>query len=119
MEKMVKIHNEYNGRIIVLPMEETILSIFDELVGGQIATDGKYYVIRTNYKTKEDYAIPKDNALEFYKIGRILNENEVAVFNGEKVRGMTLREEYLYNSEQLNALVDIWGNICNNNEVEE
>lgn len=40
-----------------------------------------------------------------------MKEGEIAIFKGEQVRGMTFKEEMLYNMNELQADVDLWGNI--------
>lgn len=95
-----------------LPVLDTPKSIFDSHFAGQRDTRGDYYCLLTCHKEHENYAVPKDNFLQFLEIGHPLNEDESsAEFNGEYVRPMTYSEECLYNEDRLMANVDLWGNI--------
>lgn len=51
-------------------------------------------------------------------LGYTLQEDEVAVFNGEKVRGMTEYEDMLWNEDRLLAHIDQWGNIAVDEEFD-
>ena len=95
-----------------IPLEERPRSIFDQNIAGQFDTLGTYYVIHADHKTHKYYALTKENYFKFKAIGRILGENETAVFAGEKVRGMTFAEEQAWNEDRLAAHVDLWGNIA-------
>lgn len=106
---MKKIKFNYYGEI---ELENKIRSIFDITIAGQIAEDGNYYCIHVDNKTHEKYALSKESEAEAKAIGYPLEEGQEAVFNGEKVRAMTLEEEMLYNEDRLTACVDLWGNIA-------
>lgn len=95
----------------VMPQEKELRSIFDSLRAGQNDTNGNYYVIYYDYKTHELYALTVEDVNMMDAKGRTLHENEMEVFCGEKVRGMTFEEEVKWNRDELFALVDIWGNI--------
>lgn len=103
----IKFNNCYGE----MELETQIRSIFDTVTAGQIAEDGKYYIILIDYKTKELYAIAKETKKQADALGYPLEEGQEAVFNGEKVRGMTPEEEERYNMDMLYANVDLWGNI--------
>lgn len=107
---MMKIKfNNYYGE---MELETKIRSIFDANIAGQIAEDGKYYIIYADHKTHERYALSKKSEAEARSMGYSLEECQEAVFNGEKVRAMTFEEEMLYNEDRLTACVDLWGNIA-------
>ena len=108
---IIKFDNRYGE----MELENKIRSIFDNNIAGQIATDGNYYIIHVDHKTHEKYALSKEAEEEANAIGYLLEEEEKAIFNGEKVRAMTYGEEMLYNEDRLTAYVDLWGNI----EVDE
>ena len=94
-----------------MPLEKSICSIFDYDQAGQIDTNGDYYCIMGDHKTKEMYAMSVEDRFKADELGRTLEVDEYAIFNGEFVRGRTYSEE-LYESEgRLSANVDIWGNI--------
>lgn len=95
-----------------MKLESKIRSIFDRAIAGQHAMDGNYYVIYEDHKSLEKYALTSDASLDAHDMGRFLVDDEVAEFNGEKVRAMTMEEERLYNMNQLMAHVDLWGNIA-------
>lgn len=44
-------------------------------------------------------------------MGRELAAGETAIFNGEKVRGITYEEEMRYNMGESKENLDLWGNI--------
>lgn len=111
---MVKFDN-YLGE---MPLENKIRSIFDTMVAGNIATDGKYYCIHTDHKTHEKYALTKEAENQADMLGHTLAERQEAVFNGEKVRGMTIHEEILWNQDNLMAHIDLWGNIAVDEEFD-
>ena len=102
----------FDNRYGTMPLEEKIRSIFDEHIAGQIDTNGNYYCIHVDHKTHKYYAMTRENERNAEKIGRTLEPEEIAIFNGEKVRGMTWREEEEWNMYGLMAHVDIWGNIA-------
>ena len=104
----IKFDNYYGE----MELETKIRSIFDTNIAGQIAEDGKYYIIHVDHKTHERYALSKESESEAKAMGYFLEEEEEAVFNGEKVRAMTYDEECLYNEDRLTACVDLWGNIA-------
>lgn len=114
MIETIKFDN-YLGEI---PLESAIRSIFDTLIAGQIATDGNYYCIHVDHKTHKKYALTKKAEDEARSLGYPLEYNQEAVFNCEKVRAMTEREEYLYNQDNLMAHVDLWGNIAVDEEFD-
>lgn len=103
----IKFNNCYGE----MKLENKIRSIFDNVTAGQIAEDENYYVILIGHKTKELYAITKETKKQADALGYPLEEGQEAVFNGEKVRGMTPEEEDHYNIDMLYANVDLWGNI--------
>ena len=104
----IKFGNHYGE----MKLENKIRSIFDNDIAGQIATDGNYYIIHVDHKTNEMYALSKEAEEEAVAMGYFLDEEEKAIFNGEKVRSMTYGEEILYNEDRLQACVDLWGNIA-------
>lgn len=95
-----------------MPVEETLRSIFDHCVAGQLDIKGDYYCIYVDHKMHKRYALTAKDSLAYRNLGHPLQENETATFNGEKVRGMTVREEMLWNEDQLCEHVDQWGNIA-------
>lgn len=95
-----------------MPLEEEPRSIFDTDIAGQTDAEGNYYCIHVDHKTHTKYAVSGKNTMKFHEIGRPLAENEEAVFNGERVRGMTFYEECVWNEDHLMAHVDCWGNIA-------
>lgn len=99
-----------------LKVEEKLRSIFDSRCAGDTATDGAYYCIHVDHNTQEEYAVPRDAAMEYYRNGRTLMTDEKAEFFGEKVRGMTLEEEEAWNMDQLDTLIDVWGNVIDTEE---
>lgn len=102
----------FDNRYGTMPLEETIRSIFDTNIAGQEDTNGNYYVIHVDHKTHKMYAMTVENTRKAEEIGRTLEPEEEAVFNGEKVRGMTWSEEEEWNMDRLMSHVDIWGNIA-------
>ena len=64
------------------------------------------------------YALSKEAEEEADAMGYILEEEEKAIFNGEKVRAMTYEEEMLYNEDRLTDYVDLWGNIAVDEEFD-
>ena len=102
----------FENRYGTMPVEETIRSIFDHNVAGQIDNKGNYYVIIVDHVTHEYYAMTVENLNKADALGRTLEENEVAMFNGEKVRGMTFSEEREWDCDNLMAHVDLWGNVA-------
>jgi hypothetical protein len=114
IEMMVKFNNHFGK----MPLENMVRSIFDICIAGQISTDGKYYCIHVDHKTHEYYALTKDAEKQADYLGYPLDENEEAIFNGEKVRGMTYDENELYNMDRLTAHVDLWGNIAVDEEFD-
>lgn len=96
-----------------MDLESKIRSIFDNSIAGQTATNGNYYCIHVDHKTKQLYALTREAHFLALSLGHLLEEGEVATFNGENVRGMTEKEERLYNEDRLVAYVDLWGNIFN------
>lgn len=96
-----------------MDLESKIRSIFDNSIAGQTATNGNYYYIHVDHKTKQLYALTREAHFSARSIGYPLEEGEVATFNGENVRGITRREERLYDEDMLVACVDLWGNIFN------
>ena len=111
---MVKFNNHFGE----MPLENKIRSIFDTHTAGQIATDGNYYCIHVDHKTHKHYALTREAEKQADKLGYPLNENEVEVFNGEKVRGMTSYETNLWNQDNLMSHVDLWGNIALDEEFD-
>ena len=103
---------KFNNHFGEMELENKIRSIFDNNIAGQIAEDGKYYCIHVDHKTHEKYALSKETEEEANALGYLLEEEQEAVFNGEKVRGMTPEEEMLYNEDRLTTCVDLWGNIA-------
>lgn len=95
-----------------MSIETEIRSIFDRNCAGQIDVNGDYYCIHTDHKTHEKYALLREDEYKTNSLGKKLEENENAEFHGEKVRGMTLEEEIMWNEDRLTALVDLWGNIA-------
>ena len=110
----VKFNNHYGK----MELENKIRSIFATNIAGQIAEDGNYYCIHVDHKTHKMYALTKEAEKSANEIGRILEEEEEADFNGEKVRAMTYDEEKLYNEDKLMAHVDLWGNIAVDEEFD-
>ena len=108
IKMMVKFNNHYGE----MPLENMLRSIFDTHFAGQIATDGQYYCIHVDHKKHEYYALTREAERQADLLGYPLDEDEEAVFNGEKVRGMTYGENELYNMDRLMAHVDLWGNIA-------
>lgn len=108
---MVKtvVFDNYLGK---MSLENKIRSIFDTLIAGQTAIDGNYYCIHTDHKTHEKYALTKESENKIRSLGYALDQNQEAIFNGEKVRGMTEQENYKYNMDNLMAHIDLWGNIA-------
>ena len=102
----------FNNYLGEMPLEDKIRSIFDTMVAGNIADDGNYYCIHTDHKTHEKYALTREAEKQADMLGYTLEENQEATFNGEKVRGMTEHEDYLYNMDNLMEHVDLWGNIA-------
>lgn len=111
---MVKFDN-YLGE---MPLENKIRSIFDSMVAGNVADDGKYYCVHVDHKTHEKYALTREAEKQADVLGYTLQEDEVAVFNGEKVRGMTEYEDMLWNEDRLLAHIDLWGNIAVDEEFD-
>ena len=103
---------QFNNSFNTIPLEEKIQSIFDINVAGQFATDGKYYCIHRNHKTHKYYALTREAEKQADDLGYTLEENQEAVFNGEKVRAMTFEEEKLWNEDRLYMVVDLWGNVA-------
>lgn len=101
----------FNNHFGTIKLEGKLRSIFDNQVAGQTDINGDYYCIYADYKTKQFYALTRETGLALFTIGYPLEEGETATFNGENVRGMTFREECLYNEDRLIADVDLWGNI--------
>ena len=99
------------GSFGTIPLENKLHSIFDINVAGQIATDNKYYCIYKRWNENSYYAVTVATSDYTHLLGRILDYDEHDTFCGEKVRGMTRKEEELYNMDALNACVDIWGNV--------
>ena len=58
------------------------------------------------------YAMTVENETKAMSLGKILDENEEAIFHCEKVRCMSWEEEKLYNEDRLSLLVDLWGNVA-------
>ena len=110
----VKFDNNYGE----MKVENKIRSIFDDNIAGQIATDGNYYIIHVDHKTHEKYALSVEAEEEANAMGYILEEEQKAVFNDEKVRAMTYEEERLYNEGNLLACIDLWGNIAIDDEFD-
>lgn len=110
----IKFNNNYG----TMELENTIRSIFDQNIAGQIATDGNYYCIHLDHKTHEMYALTRETETKAKSLGYILEENQEAIFNGEKVRGMTYREAMDWNMDNLMAHVDLWGNIAVDEEFD-
>lgn len=111
----IKFDNHYGE----MELENKIRSIFDNNIAGQIAEDGNYYCIHVDHKTHEKYALSKEANTEAMEMGYTLEEEEQeTVFNGEKVRAMTFKEEMLYNEDNLTACVDLWGNIAVDEEFD-
>ena len=107
--------NNYLGK---MPLENKIRSIFDTMAAGNVADDGQYYCIHTDHKTHEYYALTREAEKEAYNLGRTLQEDEVEIFNGEKVRGMSEYEDMLWNEDRLLAHIDLWGNIAVDEEFD-
>ena len=103
---------EFNNQFGTMLLEDKIRSIFDTHTAGQIATDGNYYCIHIDHKTREHYAVTRETEKQADLLGYPLDENEKATFNGEKVRAMTSYENNLYNQDRLMADVDLWGNVA-------
>lgn len=103
---------DFNNYLGKMPLENTIRSIFDTMVAGNYATDGKYYCIHTDHKTHEKYALTKEAEKQVDLLGYPLDENQEATFNGEKVRAMTDYESHLWNQDRLMMHVDLWGNVA-------
>ena len=116
--KKVEFLNRYGTGTYEYVLEENIRSIFDGIHGGNIATDGKYYVLHSDHKTHETYVLSKESEEKADALGYPLEENEIAIFNGEKVRGMTFKEECAWNEDRLLAHIDLWGNIAVNEEFD-
>ena len=108
----------FNNHFGTMPLETEIRSIFDRCCAGQIDINGNYYCIHTDHKTHEYYAMTVKNSHKAYELGRWLDDGEVAVFHGERVRAMTFEEERKYNEDRLLALVDLWGNIAVDEEFD-
>lgn len=102
----------FNNYLGEMPLENKIRSIFDTMVAGNIDDNGNYYCIHVDHKTHKKYALTREAERQADSLGHRLQEDEVAVFNGEKVRGMTEHEEYLWNTDNLMAHIDLWGNIA-------
>lgn len=102
----------FNSAFGTVELRDKISSIFDIDIAGQIATNGEYYTIHVDHITHELYALTKESRYVADALGYPLAENEVAEFNGEKVRAMTFEEESLYNTGSLHAYVDLWGNVA-------
>ena len=111
---IIKFDNHYGE----MKLESKIRSVFDYNIAGQISTDGNYYLIHVDHKTHEMYALSKEAEAEADAMGYTLEEDEKAIFNGEKVRAMTYGEEMLYNEDRLPACVDLWGNIAVDEEID-
>lgn len=109
---------KFNNHFGEMELETKIRSIFDTNIAGQIAEDGNYYIIHVDHKTHKKYALSKESEAEAKAFGYPLEEGREAVFNGEKVRAMTYREECLYNEDRLTACVDLWGNIAVDEEFD-
>lgn len=101
--------NDFYGQ---MELEKEIRSIFDASIAGQIAEDGKYYIIHVDHKTHKKYALTSEAQKRANALGYPLDEGQEAIFNGEKVRGMTFDEEIRWNENALTAHVDLWGNIA-------
>lgn len=96
-----------------MPLEEKPRSIFDDNIAGQHDTEGNYYCIHVDHKTHTKYAVSGKNTIAYHEaVGRPLEENEEAIFDGERVRGMTYSEECAWNEDRLMEHVDCWGNIA-------
>jgi hypothetical protein len=95
-----------------MPLEGKIRSIFDHDIAGQFDTEENYVCIHVDHKTHEKYALPKEISLKARELGYPLEEGKTATFNGERVRGMTFREEMQDNEGNLMVHTDIWGNIA-------
>ena len=95
-----------------MPLLHDIRSIFDEELGRNFCHTGEYMVLMRDCKgnryamTKQDWYFAKRN-------GRTLEEDESAVFYGQKVRGMTSEEEAKWNRGEYDGLhiVDLWTNM--------
>ena len=106
---MIRVNFSFYG---TMPLENTIKSIFDTQIAGQYDSNGRYLLIFVDAKEKEKYALTKESYYAAKKLGYTLEENHKATFNGERVRGMTFREERLWDEGELSDfLVDLWGNI--------
>lgn len=103
----VKFDNKYGE----MPLENKIRSIFDNAIAGQVATNGKYYVIHIDHLTYKLYALTSEADAEAREMGRELEAGKEAIFNGEKVRGITYEEEMRYNMGEFEANLDLWGNV--------
>lgn len=103
---------------IEMKLENEIRSIFDECRAGMYADNGNYYVILRDHISGERYAITKETDFAADALGRPLEEGEVGIFNGERVRGITWREEQDYNADMLCANVDRCGNVELKDNVE-
>ena len=101
-----------------IELEDKIRSIFDNHVAGQIAEDGDYYCVYVDHKTHEQYVLSIDAHTLAKGMGYHLEEEQEAVFNGEKVRAMTFDEEALWNEDKLTACVDLWGNVAVDEEFD-
>lgn len=102
-----------------MPEEETVRSIFDSNIAGWLDENGDYYHIHMDHRSHKRYAVSEENEERARQLGRILEEGETAVFNGESVRAMTYEEERKYNEDNLMLLVDLWGNVCTDEKENE
>ena len=93
------------------------------LTNKSIGDDKTPYVLGfSDHITGENYYILKEDYDKFLKRGvRLLNENIQCRMAGHKVRGMSEYEEYKDNTDMygLMCLIDIWGNICLDEEPNE
>lgn len=111
---MVKFNNHFGK----MPLENKVRSIFDTHTAGQIATDEKYYCIHIDHKTHEYYALTREAEKQADLLGYTLEENQEAIFNGEKVRAMTDYEARMWDEDRLLAHVDLWGNVAVDEEFD-
>ena len=99
-----------------IPEREKASSTLDRMFAGQIdEANGKYYICLTDHKTGEYYCVQRENYWHFSDEAREANrlpENAKAtVIMGEFVRPMTEYEERLWNEDNLERNVDIYGNV--------
>lgn len=99
-----------------IPEREKSSSTLDRMFAGQIDEgNSKYYICLTDHKTGECYCVQRENYWHFSdeerEANRLPEDAKAAVIIGEFVRPMTQYEERLWNEDNLERNVDIFGNV--------